>query len=100
MARPNEFSRMTQQTALARQRSRCASCGTHISRLGNAGRAEHRYGEGAQAHHVRHVKLRGSDSAANCVILCWSCHYCAHEGGNYRYGTVSGARSHYPHLRG
>ena len=100
MSRPNEFSRATQQVALARQRYRCASCGTHISRLGDAGRMEHRYGEGAQAHHIQHVKLEGTDSVDNCVIICQSCHYSAHEGGNYRFGTVVGRESDYPHFRG
>ncbi|MGH8533013.1 MAG: HNH endonuclease [Gammaproteobacteria bacterium] len=100
MPRPNEFSRPTEQLALARQRFRCASCGTHISRLGDAGRVEHRYGEGAQAHHLRHIKFGGSDALDNCVILCESCHYSAHEGGNYRFGTVVGRESDYPHFRG
>ena len=88
MSRVNEFSGTTQRLALSRQKYRCASCGTAITRLGNAGRMEHRYGEGAQAHHLRHVKLGGTDSVSNCVIVCWSCHYSAHEGGNYRFGTV------------
>ena len=100
MSRPNEFSRATQQVALARQRYRCASCGTHISRLGDAGRTEHRYGEGAQAHHIQHIKTEGSDSVDNCAIVCQSCHYSAHEGGNYRYGKVVGSERDYPHFRG
>ena len=100
MSRPNEFSRPTQQMALARQKHRCASCGTRITALGEAGRAAHRFGEGAQAHHVRHVKLGGTDAAHNCVILCGSCHYSAHEGGNYRFGTVVGRQSDYPHFNG
>ena len=100
MSRLNEFSRVTQQVALARQRYRCASCGTHISRLGDAGRAQHRYGEGAQAHHIEHVKLGGTDAVDNCVIICQSCHYSAHEGGDYRFGTVVGRESDYPHFRG
>ena len=82
MSRPNEFSMVTQQQALLRQRHRCASCGTSISRVGEAGRNEHRFGEGAQAHHVQHVKFGGLACLDNCVILCQSCHYSAHEGGN------------------
>ena len=100
MPRSNEFSTTTQRLALARQSFRCASCGACIAALGDAGRAEHPYGEGAQAHHLRHIKLGGSDSADNCVVLCWSCHYSAHEGGNYRFGTVVGSESDYPHFRG
>ena len=100
MSRPNEFSPMTQQLALARQRNQCASCGTHIFRLGNAGSVQHRYGEGAQAHHIRHVKFGGSDSVDNCVILCQSCHYSVHEGGSCRFGTVVGRETDYPHFRG
>lgn len=100
MPRPNEFSRRTQELALARQGGRCASCGTEIFALGTAGQSEHKYGEGAQAHHLRHVKFDGSNSVDNCVILCQSCHYSAHEGGNYRFGTVIGREGDYPHFRG
>jgi len=100
MSRSNEFSRPTQQLALARQKHRCAACGTHIYHLGEAGRAEHRFGEGARAHHMRHVKFGGTDSLDNCVILCQSCHYSVHEGGNYRFGIVEGSQSDYPHFYG
>jgi 5-methylcytosine-specific restriction endonuclease McrA len=98
--RPNEFSHATQQLALARQKFKCGSCGTRITHLGNAGRAAHQFGEGAQAHHVRHVKFGGTAALDNCVILCSSCHYSAHEGGNYRWGTVIGKQSDFPHFRG
>lgn len=100
MARPNEFSRSTQQQALTRQKFRCASCGTRIYGLGFTGRAEHKYGEGAHAHHVRPIQYRGSASLDNCVILCQSCHYSVHEGGRYRTGTVIGRKSDYPHFNG
>lgn len=100
MTRPNGFSRRTQESALARQKGRCASCGTPISALGNAGRADHAYGEGAQAHHMMHVKRGGLGTVDNCVILCTSCHYGAHEGGSYRTGTVVSDASDYPHFRG
>jgi 5-methylcytosine-specific restriction endonuclease McrA len=100
MARPNEFPLRTQQRALARQKNRCASCGTAIARLGAAGRKDHAFGEAAQAHHIRHVKLGGSNSLQNCVVLCEACHYSAHEGGNFRFGTVIGRRSDFPHYRG
>jgi 5-methylcytosine-specific restriction endonuclease McrA len=100
MNRPNEFSWLTQQRALARQKNRCASCGTHIFRLGDAGAAEHEFGEGARAHHKIHIKFGGTDSVDNCVILCQSCHYSVHEGGNFRFGSVVGRESDYPHFRG
>jgi 5-methylcytosine-specific restriction endonuclease McrA len=100
MARVNEFTLSTMRSALARQKHRCASCGTHITCLGEAGRVTHVYGEGAQAHHIKHVKLGGSASQRNCVILCWSCHYSVHEGGNYRFGMVRGYQSDFPHFRG
>lgn len=86
--------------ALVRQKNKCGSCGTQIFGLGKEERPGHLYGEGAQAHHVRHVKLGGPDSVDNCIILCESCHYCAHEGGNYRFGTVAGRESDYPHFYG
>ena len=98
MPRPNEFSHQTKQQALARQKNRCASCGTRITALGNRGKSEHQYGEGAQAHHIRHIKFRGSNAVSNCVILCWSCHYSAHEGGSFRFGTVVGSKSDFPHF--
>lgn len=38
--------------------------------LGNAARGEHRFGEGAHAHHFRHVKQGGLATVDNRVILC------------------------------
>jgi len=49
---------------------------------------------------MRHVKFGGTDSLDNCVILCQSCHYSVHEGGNYRFGIVEGSQSDYPHFYG
>ncbi len=83
-----------------RQKFCCASCGSRITQLGEAGRAEHPFGEIAHAHHVRHAKFGGTNLLENCVILCESCHYCAHEGGNYRHGTVVGSQEDYPHFHG
>lgn len=98
--RSAEFPTSIQNLALVRQKFRCASCGTSITRLGNAGASDHKYGEGAHAHHVRHVKFGGTAALDNCVILCWACHYSAHEGGNYRHGSVVGKSDDYPHFRG
>src|SRR4030042_5448346 len=100
MKRVNEFSRHTQEMALVRQKNRCASCGETIVALGQKGREKHRFGEGARAHHIQHLKLRGSNSVDNCVILCESCHYSGHEGGNYRLGTIMGARDDFPYFNG
>jgi hypothetical protein len=36
----------------------------------------------------------------NCAILCHSCHYSAHEGGNFRFGQIVGTAKDYPYLRG
>jgi len=94
--RAGEFSLAVQKAAIARQKNRCASCGTAISRLGEEGRKDHFYGEAANAHHVRHIKRGGSASIDNCAIVCESCHYSAHEGGNYRFGTVMGTSSDFP----
>ena len=33
-------------------------------------------------------------------MLCWSCHYSVHEGGNYRHGTVIGEPDDFPHFNG
>ncbi len=95
-----EFSRATQQKALERQKNLCASCGTPIHAVGEAGRAQHRFGESAQAHHIVHAKFGGSNELDNCVVLCEACHYSAHEGGNYRFGTVIGTQSDFPYFDG
>ena len=100
MDRPNEFSRTTLQQALMRQQNKCASCGTTILFVGNEGRADHTFGEAAHGHHVRHVKYGGGNTLENCVIICSSCHYSAHEGGNYRWGTVQGRQQDFPHYGG
>jgi len=99
MQRPNEFTRPTMELALVRQRYRCAACGTRIHSLGELGRKDHRFGEAVHAHHVLHIKLGGDNSLRNCVIICQACHYNAHEGGNYRYGTVRGEVKDFPHYQ-
>lgn len=100
MGRPNEFSLQTKEEALARQGNRCGSCGKEISGLGREERLGHLYGEGAQAHHIRHVKQGGSAHKDNCVVLCQSCHYSAHEGGRYRFSILCGSKGDYPHFNG
>jgi len=98
--RPGEFTLGTQQQALARQHHKCGSCGTSIHSLGQQGRNVHVFGEGAQGHHVRCIKFGGTDMLGNCVILCQSCHYSAHEGGNYRFGSVMGSEADFPYFKG
>lgn len=98
--RPQDFDRRTQKQALVRQEHLCASCGTPILEIGEAGREKHKFGESAQAHHVKHAKLGGTNHLDNCVIICWSCHYSVHEGGNYRFGTVIGTPDDFPHFYG
>jgi hypothetical protein len=78
------FPAATQRSALARQRNKCASCGTRISAIGQGGTSTHDFGEGAQGHHVIPHKLGGPITVENCVVLCWSCHYNAHQGGRWR----------------
>ena len=98
--RLGEFPLGIQQQALTRQHNKCASCGTHILALGQTGQSAHRFGEGAQAHHIRHIKFGGTALLDNCVVLCQSCHYSAHEGGNYRRGTVVGRKEEFPYYNG
>jgi 5-methylcytosine-specific restriction endonuclease McrA len=100
VARANEFSVTTKQVALERQKFRCAMCGERIAALGHAGQAAHRFGEGAHAHHMRHVKLGGTRELDNCVILCWSCHYSAHEGGDYWRIEIESAAGDYEFFNG
>ena len=52
-----------QRQALQRQSYRCASCGTPIAAIGQAGSDRHRFGEGAHAHHVIPHKMGGSRRA-------------------------------------
>lgn len=47
-----------------------------------------RYGETTHAHHMKHCQQGGTNEASNCVLLCQSCHYIVHEGGNYRNKAV------------
>lgn len=98
--RMRRFSHAAQKQALERQHNMCACCGEPIAALGEKGREAHRFGEAAHAHHVVHVKHGGTNAAENCVILCDSCHYCVHEGGNYRFGTMDGSAADYPHYSG
>jgi 5-methylcytosine-specific restriction endonuclease McrA len=95
-----EFTRKTQELALLRQQNLCASCGTPILQIGDQGRAQHKFGESAQAHHIQHVKLGGTNHLDNCAVLCQSCHYSVHEGGNYRFGTVEGTPHDFPYYYG
>lgn len=48
----NEFQQFTKQLALKRQKNKCASCGTKLLYLGQIGQRDHKYGEGARAHHI------------------------------------------------
>ena len=100
MTRPNEFTETTKEDALKRQGNRCASCGAKITALGNQGVAQHEYGEGAQAHHMKPVQYGGSAATGNCVIICQSCHYNVHEGGRYRSSTITSSRADYPFFNG
>ncbi len=100
MGRMQEFAPVTKQQALLRQKNQCASCGEKISHLGQIGRKSHKYGEGAHAHHVRHVQQGGTNAVFNCVILCEACHYSVHEGGHYRNKAIRANSSDYPHYDG
>ena len=100
MRREQNFSRVTKREALERQKHRCASCGETIHELESSGRESHKYGEAARAHHLIHVQQGGTNEIFNCVILCESCHYSIHEGGNYRSKDVRADKSDYPHYDG
>jgi HNH endonuclease len=102
-----------QVLALGRQRHRCASCGTKIASIGRAGQATHKFGEGAEGHHVIPHKMGGPITVENCVVLCRACHLNAHQGGRWRdisiYADVAALpmaqkiatiAKEYPHYRG
>ncbi len=82
MARLNEFSTLTIETALQRQNGRCGICGEKVRKTGR------RY----NAHHMTSAMYGGSNSVDNCVILCdedeeggrgGGCHLWAH-GNSFR----------------
>jgi hypothetical protein len=78
------FSLSMKQSALARQKNYCASCGTKIHALGMAGAATHQFGESSEAHHAYPHKLGGPNTTENCVVICRACHLNAHQGGAWR----------------
>lgn len=100
MKRKQNFPHGTKLKALERQQSLCAMCGTTIFQLGQEGKKRHKYGEIAHAHHIVPIKYGGNNDTHNCIILCEACHYIAHEGGNYRHGTVIGTISDFEHFYG
>ena len=80
----SEFTKYTKQGGLSRQRFKCGSCGERITTLQQIGKQSHRFGEGAHAHHMKPCQHGGTNMLSNCVILCESCHYSVHAGGNYK----------------
>jgi hypothetical protein len=82
------FSLTTQRLALVRQKFRCASCGEPIGQIGEAGQASHRFGERAEGHHLIPNKKGGPVTIENCVVLCRTCHYSAHQGGRWRDTSI------------
>lgn len=96
-----EFSYQTKRRALDRQDYLCASCASLI--LPFDGRlVSVAWEESAHAHHLRFMRKQGDGTVENCVILCSSCHYNAHEGGRYgeRKGEVVGQVSDFPYFYG
>jgi hypothetical protein len=77
------FPKPVQKKALDRQRGRCASCLTPITKLGRSGAEQHDFGEGVEADHVTPHKLGGPLTTENCVILCRACHLNAHQGSRF-----------------
>lgn len=82
------FPPSVQRKALERQNFKCASCETRISDIGERGKETHRFGERVEGHHVIPHKGGGPISEQNCVVLCRSCHYSAHQGGHWRDASI------------
>jgi hypothetical protein len=78
------FPKLIRKLALVRQKFRCASCGTPMTGIGESGSGSHRFGERAEGHHLIPHKGGGPISIDNCVVLCRTCHYSAHQGGRWR----------------
>jgi 5-methylcytosine-specific restriction endonuclease McrA len=107
------FPASIQRLALSRQSFRCASCGTMVIDIGEAGRANHTFDERAEGHHVIPHKMGGPITVENCVVLCRACHLNAHQGGRWRDVSIyadlarlsmdvriARIASEYPHYRG
>jgi hypothetical protein len=88
VSRHTPFPIPSQRRALARQKSRCASCGFRVTAIGEAGRADHAFGERAEAHHVIPHKMGGPITVENCVVLCQACHLNAHQGGRWADASI------------
>jgi 5-methylcytosine-specific restriction endonuclease McrA len=95
-----EFSAQIKLHALARQDFLCASCASLIAPFTARKLMSAAWGESAHAHHRKPVKSGGGGNVENCVILCESCHYSAHEGGNYKSGKVWGRIRNFPFFYG
>ena len=105
-----EFTDDVKMAALKRQGYLCAMCGSRIWRLGKNAKETHRFREASEAHHMltvgkgRAMVINGEytkeemkirlTKASNCVILCWSCHYTAHE-GNFLRGDLLSTKDDY-----
>ena len=96
----DEVSTNTKRKALARQDFLCGSCGSLILPFGAKKLVSVAWGESAHAHHRKPVRMGGGVTLANCVILCESCHYSAHEGGRYSKGTVWGRITDFEYFYG
>ena len=95
-----EFTRQIKLAALARQSHLCASCASLILPFAGRRLVSVAWGESAHAHHRKPMKLGGQGNIENCVILCESCHYSVHEGGNYLHGTDWGRIEDFPYFYG
>jgi hypothetical protein len=84
-----------------------------ITEIGEAGAADHRFGERAEGHHVIPHKMGGLLTVDNCVVLCRSCHLNAHQGGRWRdvsiyddvaklsmAAKIAKIAAEYPHYKG
>jgi 5-methylcytosine-specific restriction endonuclease McrA len=101
MSRPFDFPKSIKFKAARRQKFHCGSCGILVDKNLSDGFTH--------AHHILPIKIAEKmeildpehiASVENCVILCWPCHYSAHEGGNYKAGTVFGETDDFPYFNG
>ena len=95
-----EFSNQIKMQALSRQEFLCGSCGDLIVPFSRNELVSVAWDETAHAHHRKPIKMGGGGNVENCVILCETCHYSAHEGGSYAHGTVWGRIKDFPYFYG
>lgn len=96
----DEFTWHVKLQALCRQDFLCASCASLIVPFSDRKLRSVAWGESAHAHHRRPMGDHGRGTVGNCVVICESCHYSAHFGGDYKNRKDWGRVGDFPYFHG